>query len=420
MRLTTASKFLLLTILVFLPVWPAITPQLTYYFGAPDYFSTIVKYSLITSLIFCLGIVAISPNRTIPRGVGTLLLICYFLIITSHIIGYTEPILVLEGLRHEFLYLLMGLLLLTTSLSANDLTLLKWQTIEKIFLYLGLPTVFFAFWQYFDPSLLESIYRTPIDDIRNIELSSGYRLTSILLNPINLGGFIIILFLFIQLKHDRKKINIATYLVLAFLILMLNVGTLSRASVITFVLIFIFSNLYGARIGKLLFIIASTLMISALIYIYIDVSPIQSRFNTLFLISTYLENARILNWVNALRGIDAFGFFWGHGLGTSSPDGQIVQSTSAVMIENSFISIFYQYGIVGLLFFMLILWRFIFTAKAISHVNMPVGKFFLAFVLFFSLMSLGNDFNRNFPFNLYFWLFFCYSELFYRNRQSGT
>ncbi len=281
----------------------------------------------------------------------------------------------------------------------------------------GFIAIFFALWQFFDVSILEAIYRKPLEDIGNLTLAIGYRLASTMINPINFGAFLVIFYLVVHYLYEVRKIGFFIYGCLTFVILLMIVGSLSRLALLAFLAVLSFLHFYKAPFYRI-FIASLIFIVVLFVAIAFDFGSITSRFEELFLLTTYTENERIQNWLFAIFHLESYQYIWGRGLGASSPDSSVVFSTSAIMIENAFLSVFIQYGLIGLISVILILMRFFYVGFSLSYLNPPLGKFVIGFLVFFVVLSLGNDFLRISPFVYYFWFFYSYFEVLYA-KQGG-
>ncbi|WP_394169880.1 O-antigen ligase family protein [Saccharospirillum alexandrii] len=395
------------------PAWGVISTQLAYLFGNKNVISG-SRYLLILSLLMLLLVkVALSLNKVI-LNYGLVLLFFYLTYVLMHVLGDTEIILIIEGFRHELLFVIISfLLLLIVSGNPYDFSILPYTNTVMVSVFVnGSIAVLFAIWQYVDVSILELLYGMPLEDIGNISLAIGYRLTSIFANPINFGAYMCMLFLVASYFYNKSALNVLLYMFVVLVALIMVVGSLSRLSLIAFVVIFILTYALRASYITMLFGFISIAILSVLVLEFVDIELIVTRFGNIFEARTYLENARVVNWITAFSSLSFLQYFWGRGIGASSPDSSIYQSTSAMPIENGFLTIAYQYGVVGLLLFLIVLFRFFIVGLTFKKYERALYVFIISFVCFYIIMSMGNDFIRNSPFSLYFWFYYVYFELF--------
>lgn len=336
----------------------------------------------------------------------------YVLYCSLHFIGDVSSPLILDGFRYELVYMLMALFFLF--LPFNTLPNLK--LLSKIIYVQGLIVIFFSFWQLYDISILEVLYKSNLEDIGDIKLAIGYRLVSLLENPINLGAFFIIVFISINYyKEYFEKLWFLWFQVLTLVILLLVFATLSRLALLSFIAVLTVYLLKNQSSMKIIFfiLIFSTLLLVATYFLYEEYEYLFLRFEKLTSLAEYTENSRLSNWSDAISKLN-LQFLWGLGLGASTPTYSKQVLYGGIQVENSFITILIQFGFIGLIMYLLVIYRFFKLSKLINKYDKNSSTFILLFVVFFITMSLGNDFNRNSPFVFYFWFFYAYSEkLFY-------
>ncbi len=126
------------------------------------------------------------------------------------------------------------------------------------------------------------------------------------------------------------------------------------------------------------------------------------------------SDPRIDKWIVIIKQLFSNFIYviFGLGLGNSGTSGL---EGNYIIIENSFLSVMYELGIIGLFFFVAFLMRFLINSLTlIRHNNSEQKSFGLAGVLFFSVFffsSLFMDSYLNNPFNFYFWLFYALLEI---------
>lgn len=417
MSINLLIKYLLVLLLLLLPSWAVISAQVSYLVGF-DQLVTSSRYLIIFSCILLCVIGLLFSDFKLIYSFGFFALLFYTFYSLAHLIGDTEPILLFEGFRHEVLFVILGFSLLIYGLSNESVSYLpRLNVVFYTVLINGFFAISFAVWQFFDINILEILYRKPLEDIGNLTLAIGYRLTSTMVNPINFGAFLVLFYLVIHYFYEERKIGFFIYLILSIFIIVLVVGSLSRLALLA--LIFVLTLLYFYKASLLKMFVPVFMIFLFVIYVvnYVDLGLLNSRFETIFTLSTFTENARVNNWFLAVSSLDLYQYLWGRGIGASSPDSSVVSVSSAQAIENGYISIFYQYGLFGFIMAFIIFLRFIYVGYSLVKINAAVGKFVIGFILFFFAMTLGNDFFRNSPFVFYFWFFYVYFEIVYTRRQ---
>ncbi|HCV02439.1 MAG TPA: hypothetical protein DG048_07330 [Pseudoalteromonas sp.] len=282
------------------------------------------------------------------------------------------------------------------------------NTIFYIILSQSVVISMVALTEFYDDSIISFLYGIPKYQMNHVDLAAGQRVISTLGNPINLSGYMVFSYLIAFYLYTNDKVGSISFYILTATFLLVTFLTLSRLGLIAFLSVLLLSNMFflRARNAILLF---SLIFISILYLIFdggfllrnFDVELLFSRFFNLLDSGTYLENARIRNWFYAFQLIETpFDFFWGKGLGVSNSD----INKGGVLIENSFITYIVEVGLIGLLFLALLIF---YTISKIWQTNSikSFGNFLLLYIIFFIVMSLGNDFVKNFPFVFYFWVF---------------
>tara|TARA_R100001369_G_scaffold65476_1_gene92661 strand:+ start:1326 stop:2459 length:1134 start_codon:yes stop_codon:yes gene_type:complete len=363
----------------------------------------------------------IFSNLRLRNRLAFFILFFYSLYSLLHFVGDTELILLFEGFRHEVLFVLLAFSLLVYGLSRERSDFLpSLDIVGKTILINGFFSALFGIWQYFDISILETLYRSPLEEIGSIRLAIGYRLAGTMFNPINFATFLVLFFLVINYFHERRKVSFIVYYFSLILVTGLVVGSLSRLALMSLFTVLSFIYFYKISVLRLLFFLSLIFPLMFYFFYNLDLETIMSRLETIFVLSTYTENARFEHWIYAISNLEPYQYLWGKGIGASSPDYSVTSVTSALPIENAFVSIFLQYGVFGITILLSVVLRYIYIGCYLSKIDLAKGKFILGFLLLFIVMSLGNDFLRNSPFVLYFWFFYVYVEVNYSiifNRQ---
>ncbi|MFQ2504840.1 O-antigen ligase family protein [Aeromonas caviae] len=373
-----------------------------------------VKDIVVLFLVFMTCVAIYKANVIKRKSMTMFFLISFFLVYFSlHFIGYVDLLLILDGVRYQLIYVALG----CTLVVYNSFTLKSFDILPlvcKIATIHLLLALLIAIMEFFDPSVIEIIYGVSKENMNNVELAVGTRLISILSNPINLGAFVVfgqICFFYIA----ESKNNNFTWLVfwsVSAVSLFVILFTYSRLALIAFSIVyamFVFRGVAKRRfIIPVLLITSLSVFLASSITSYDDFSGIIERLSNLGTSKEYTDNTRVNNWNSAyikLINGDPVSMLWGLGSGASNPS----FNSGGVIVENSFISILVDFGFIGAGMYAIIIAIFIFNAINLRHHKTEESFLIITFIIFFIVMSMGNDFNRNFPFVFYFWLFFYFS-----------
>ena len=410
-----STKSLFLFTLAVLPFWGVFATQVGYFVGGGDFFNA-TKYLLFLGICLCLFLGLLANWKAIALNRWHFPFLAFVVYCLCHIVGESHLMLKIDGLRYEVLYMFIALLLIACgNLESLERCLPSIQRVVKLFFIQGLVVLFFGLWQLYDVTILEVIFRQSLHEIVNIKLALGFRLVSLLGNPINCGAFLIIViasaYMMLCFGSNSNFISRLIFAILFCLISVCVIMTLSRLAVLAYLVailaLFVLANRALVSVGTLtLFLVISV----GLLVSFAD-RPELSRFSNLSSASEYTENARLLHWQQAVSKLNSVDVFWGKGLGASSPTKEKKILYDSTQIENSFVSILFQYGVIGLCLSILIILRFYYLATVLKRSHRFLSLFSMVFLLIFIVMSLGNDFHRNSPFSFYFWLIYAYLEL---------
>ncbi len=394
MKIESLFKFSLYLLFLIAPFLSPITER--YPLGGVK---DVLQILIIFSLLFFIR------RKVLVSSYFIILLLLFVLYMFSHVPSYAGGLLILDGVRHQLGYILIFSLL---CVSKSFFTEKMLNTIFYIILSQSVVISMVALTEFYDDSIISFLYGIPKYQMNHVDLAAGQRVISTLGNPINLSGYMVFSYLIAFYLYTNDKVGSISFYILTATFLLVTFLTLSRLGLIAFLSVLLLSNMFflRARNAILLF---SLIFISILYLIFdggfllrnFDVELLFSRFFNLLDSGTYLENARIRNWFYAFQLIETpFDFFWGKGLGVSNSD----INKGGVLIENSFITYIVEVGLIGLLFLALLIF---YTISKIWQTNSikSFGNFLLLYIIFFIVMSLGNDFVKNFPFVFYFWVF---------------
>ncbi|MEO3682796.1 hypothetical protein ABHN84_10915 [Shewanella vesiculosa] len=328
-----------------------------------------------------------------------LLFLLYFLL---HIITLNNIELWLDGIRYQLGYMIIGILLIV-----NRTINVELAKLISILFYASLPVLFIAVFEFFDSSIIDILYGQSKYMLNHTELALGERLISTFGNPINLGVFLTIGFVSAVFMYKEKKLNLpffSVYVVASFFVVLF---TFSRIALISFLLVSLYLIFVGGSyIKKFILLIACVTLFYSVSLNFENLSYLKDfnielmlgRFFDISNSSTYVENARVQNWIIALKNIDSIIFtVWGLGVGFINPNAE----SGGFIVENLFISILIEFGMVGLLLYFI---HILYLLRASFKLKDNEQIFCVSFLMVFLISGLGNDLNRNFPFVFYFWI----------------
>lgn len=400
------NKLVLITFIV-IPFWEVLSVQLSRVTNLPTMFFEILKFS------FFFGIIGISSyflclHKRKSGKFGSLLLISYLLIQILHIFPYLSIQILLNGITFQLLFTLIALLIILIGYNFGEHFIYQ---LSKFFFVQLILVLTVGIIEYFNPQILEILYNKNLDDIPHLVFRGTNRLLSLVGNPINLSAFILITLPFSIFLCDRKRIVLLDIILLLSSVFVI-IFTLSRSAFLILLLLLPYYFLKGVKLFKILIFISLIFVIYNQVFKnlnYDEMLILFNRFGNLATANEYTENPRVANWTEAFMYFDnPINFFWGLGIGMSNPSGEMQVNHGTFIIENSFISTFIEYGLIGFLTYTLIMIRAIYlSASYYFHCKCDA---ILVFMIVFVLFSLGNDFHRNLPFSFIFWILYGFLE----------
>lgn len=413
MRIAKINSYILILIFVLFPFWSIIVAQINYFLKVPLNILTSIKYLFVVFSIF-LFLINIFVKKNIQIREESILLGIFVIYVFFHLVGSSSLFLKLDGFKFEFVFPFLALLIF----NANNYNINYLDILIKIIFYQGIVTLLVAFLEFMDQELLELLYRKSLKDIPHIRWFSVQRLMSTTGNPINLGATLsiwITSFLYMIYRNKVILLKLLYPVVLLFTFFIVSL-TLSRTSLIVFIFT-VFLSIFLAidgYVNKVFFISLVVFILGFLVSVFlkdINIDLVLTRFENLFDTNEYTSNARVINWNYAISNMNIMEYFWGKGIGTSNPKAEYVQNYNAFMIENGFVSTFINYGILGVLLYLFLIIKFYVLSFKIKENNKALGLFLIIFLTVFCLFNTSNDYNRNLPYMLYFWIFYVLSEL---------
>lgn len=361
-------------------------------------------------------------NLFMNRLTGLLLL--FLLYGLSHMFITTASLLnAINNFR--LLFINVALCILIIFLYLNNKILPNQRTIFNLIRISAICVALFGLYEKFvNPDIID-LYKLSYSIVEKNLGIPGFarvRIASTLGNPINLGLFLVVAFIstaYLMGTTNRKKSLIAYFFGL-LLFGFVSIFTLSRTaygSLIIAIVVFVFFKIFkedGLR-KKVLLIFTVILILFAFFYVIsMEEGLILFRLFQSIDTDTLFADPRLETWSIVIRDLwnDPMYLLWGVGLGNSGTSGL---SGNFIIIENSFVSIFYELGIIGLLFFGFIIFRFFINAvrllKGKDTGKQYLGLVFFSYLLIFVFASIFIDAYINYPFSFYFWLFFALSEI---------
>lgn len=357
-----------------------------------------IKELLQAITIFSLLFLIFAQGRIFKSYIAVISFV-FLLVMFFTILRVDSLSLYFEAFRLQFGYIFIFILLLITKCEIVDVELLLKILSIQLFIVLIV-----GFMEYLNPAVITILYGIPKTEMSNVTLAIGERLISTMENPINLGAFlcigIIAYYCFI-----KKNKYFHFYFWPVWGGALLEVGfTFSRTAIIAYVFISFIITIDRVKKKDLGIILIILFPILGWIFfgfnLDIDVSAIMDRLSILLSGDAITGNQRIYNWNTAFSNFKSFGdYLFGLGLGVSNP----TFDKGGLIIENSFLTYFIDAGFIGALVYLII--NVIFVFKIIT-VKTGYRVFFFGFYSVFFIFSLANDFNRNFPFVFYYWMFF--------------
>ncbi|WP_335911003.1 hypothetical protein [Shewanella indica] len=368
-----------------------------------------LKDLLCIILIFILVIKALNHFKNSRKISSTALLSLFCILYFSlHIVSVASLENIIEDFRFQVFYLILFSLLIVCyeKVDLKFIHFFSWTMFIACFFVL-LISIF----EYYDQGFIFKIYGSYKEDMDNTRLSYGYRLISTMNNPINYAFFIIFLIPLSSFVFYKTKYHSLVYL---FFTILVGLGVLlsySRLAVIALILVFamylmreVVRNTFLAIFTIALALILSFSFVAS--FLSENITVIERAMQVISL-DTYVQNSRVDNWLSGMGNLDNILYvLWGLGLGVARPSGD-----DAIVVENAFISIFINFGLIGfiiyLYFFVMGFYNAFYVLK--KHREHRYSFLFLSVFSVLFVMSTGNDINRNYPFSFIFWVFVYFS-----------
>jgi hypothetical protein len=403
-------KIILISLLVICPFIPMLSSKLSFLINPLSIiisgYKEIVQLCLFLLLILIFSIFKRLKFKSFPSFV----LLIFSFYSAFHFFGYMPANLIFDGYRYQVGYILIFTLLCMLPIEHSKFGI-DVQLLSKIIIFQFVIVATIGVIEFFYPDIIYILYGVNKSDMAHVTMAGGFRLISVFVNPINFGIFLCVSFsaIYYFALSKNTKFYWLLFWFLWMVCLFLIFFTLSRLALITFLvqtLIVVIANLRRLEVVSTFFVCVFSLFVIPSLFVFLnDFEHLLSRVENLVNSDTYTSNSRVSNWVTAISYLDnIFYFLWGLGVGASNPNIDSV----GFMIENSYVSIFIELGAIGLVLFLIISSVVFYRLLFALNVSMETLGFLILFFISFYFMSLGNDLNRNFPFNFYFWYCVCY------------
>lgn len=420
------SSFFIVYILVFiLPLLPLVKEVFPIIrFGENYTFLGFIKELLVVLFVFGSATYLFMARRSLVINWQVGLLLLFLLYGFSHLLVTTASF---SNAVNNFRLLFLNVVLCISIifLYLNKKVFLGNRLIFNLILYSAICVALFGLYEKFiNPDVINLYQLTYSKVVKNLGIPgfARVRIASTLGNPINLGLFVVVGFIsavYIMETSNKKALSIFCFLCM-LLFAFVSLFTLSRTAYGSFliaIIIYIFFKILSVKKLQNKFLFLSLgLLFFTLIYIVINKigGMVWLRLFQSVDVETLHADPRIEQWRPLLKDLLEwpFNFLWGFGLGNSGTSGL---SGDFKYIENSFISIFYELGIIGLLLFCFILLCYLSNTinlfKRKNKEKQLLGFVLFAYLAVFVFASLFMDAYVNNPFGFYFWLFFALSNI---------
>jgi len=381
---------------------------------------------LIVLIFVLLVIIILFAKKHIIINNAGLILGAYILYdLVSALISQQNTYVIVESLRFQILFPVFALAFLFYYKNVNAKPI-NYKTIFIIFIFQSIVVKFIAYWEMINPILIKDLF--------GIGHSAFYsakqiRIASIMLNQINLGIYscisivVSVIYIFMSKKHH----------IFLYSLIILDIGvilrTFSRNSYLLLVLIALLLVVYNA--GKLK--IKHALIFPIVLFFFIqsffligEIFPnfhylVNLRIDMMAIDNIQYTTGRFDKWIFLFQNFiarDLFSLTFGNGIGF----GIYGNHAFFTRIENSYLYIILEKGIVGLIIYLILVLKYLSNSiKLLRSKNNQFnqfGYFNLNIVCIMIISSFTSDAFISPPYVFYFWLFFVYSDLTLRSVRA--
>lgn len=329
---------------------------------------------------------------------------------------------IVDGIRLQIVFPFFSLAIILLSANKINNVIVPIKTILVIMLLQSFVVNMVALVEMMNPDLIKTPLATTHSALYSVE---NLRVASIMPNQIGLGIYeSIIIIITASLSYFyRKNFNLLFYiLIIADTVIILM--TFSRNAYVlvcfTGMLFLVFVRLH-LKVKEII-VFVTFIALGVIIYIvladkYKDISYLfKNRIMTMSPDSIFDSTGRFIKFEYLLKNCilnDIDSILFGNGIGF----GQKTFSFFNV-IENGYLYILLEKGIVGLFLYIFIAMRFVFNALAcwnnIKKQNRVLGFLFFGVLGIISISNTNSNAFIGFPHVFYYWMFFAYSEIYYR------
>lgn len=399
-KLSLIIRYLLYTLFIIAPFLPWLVHRVRVTSSMLSMLTGGIKDILLLLAIMFM-VFFLLKKKHIKNGVVEFVFLFLLLYTALHVVGDVDIYTSIDGIRHLLYYIVFSSLFCFL----REEKLFSLDVIRNIICIQMILLVLLGLIEYMNPDIVLPLYGVSSrEELVYSKLASANRLIGTFYNPIIYGTFLClgIVALFsktILMSNKFKWLYFWVIWLFAFWVVFFTLSRLAFVCYSLLTLLFIMFNIRQKEPVTFIFLILVVFSVLPTIFVFLqDFDLVYDRFVGLLSISTFTDNARIENWSESFEYIsDPFLFLWGIGLGASFPG-------SVVHVENTFLSIFFELGIVGFLVFvflnMLMIWHLVIydNKRCANYV------FLVLFLVMFYVMSTGNDFLKIFPMSLYYWV----------------
>lgn len=425
-RLNTNKLYYITAVLMFLI---ATLPILRYAIPIPGLGLT--KEICVILMTFYLYLYMIKDKTDITKNTYAItLMLVYTVYISTHVfINQASKFYALVIFKYHFLYILFFYafykILENSAKNRIESNRKLFISIIKVSVLIGSMVILIGLYEKFiNPALIKSLYG-------GATIHTGFmgqnftRIVSTIGNPIILGYYIIIVSLLCIFLARIKVLNhlVSTVFILSGMLVILF--TLSRAA---YLIVAALTALYMLlTFTKTNFIIRFVVLGGTVLYIFTkyDLSDLEffnhvlERFEQIDT-ATVARDGRLVTWTRSLKELsdNLYVLPFGFGLGRLGWD------HGTFVMENSYLAIIYEFGLMGFGLYMLILFKFFYNSvtlfRSADKFEKELGLLLVLFISFFMMSMLVSDSHMGLPQVFYFWFLYVISELFYMEKKYGN
>jgi O-antigen ligase len=326
----------------------------------------------------------------------------------------------INNFRLFYIYVLLLIFMLI--LSRLKKVVLDAKVVMKMILLCSfLVSLIGLYEKFINPDII-NLYKLSYDSVlKNLGIPGfeRVRIASTLGNPINLGVFLdlgILSSIYFIETSNKKTVKLLCSLFIPLFIFVILL-TLSRTAFGSSFLILAFYSIYKIYTTKSSFkktiflLLIASFIISFMIIIYNAKEGALILLRIFQLVDTFYigQDPRLEKWNTIMDQLseNIFYLLFGMGLGNSGTSGL---SGNYIIIENAYLSILYELGLIGLFLFITIIFIFLTNALIIYKkiIDPNIKSFALVSLLYlfaYLFAGLFMDIHVNNPFSFYFWLF---------------